>query len=68
MRIFVGMILGALILIGAVYVYDSMQTSRVANGEVAQESRTLVNWDVAAQDWNALKARAHEEWTKIASK
>ncbi|WP_407148666.1 hypothetical protein [Bradyrhizobium sp. ORS 86] len=68
MRIFVGMILGALILIGAVYVYDSMQTSRVANGEVAQESRTLVNWDVAARDWNALKTRAHEEWTKIASK
>ncbi|KJC33756.1 hypothetical protein UP10_24110 [Bradyrhizobium sp. LTSPM299] len=68
MRTFFGMILGALLLIGGVYVYDSMQTSSVANGDVAQNSRTIVNWDVAARDWNALKARAHEEWTKVASK
>ncbi|WGR95342.1 hypothetical protein MTX26_05615 [Bradyrhizobium sp. ISRA443] len=68
MQTFFGMILGALLLVGGVYVYDSMQTSSVANGQVAQENRTLVNWDVAAQDWNALKARAHEEWTKVASK
>ena len=68
MRTFFGMILGALLLIGGVYVYDSMQTSTVANGQVAQDSRTIVNWDVAARDWNALKARAHEEWTKVASK
>jgi hypothetical protein len=68
MRTFFGMILGALLLIGGVYIYDSMQTSSVANGEVAQETRTIVNWDVAAHDWNMLKARAHEEWTKVASK
>ncbi|KWV60138.1 hypothetical protein AS156_29765 [Bradyrhizobium macuxiense] len=68
MRFFFGMILGALILIGGVYVYDSSQTSSEANGQVARDSRTIVNWDVAAQDWNALKARAHEEWTKVASK
>ena len=36
MRTFVGMILGALLLICGVYVYDSMQTSSVANGQVAQ--------------------------------
>ena len=68
MRTFLGMILGALLLVCGVYVYDSMQTSTVANGQVAQDSRTIVNWDVAARDWNALKARAHEEWTKVASK
>lgn len=68
MRTFFGMILGALLLVGGVYVYDSMQTSSVANGDVAQSSRTIVNWDVAARDWNALKARAHEEWTKVAAK
>jgi hypothetical protein len=45
-----------------------MNTSSVANGQVAQANRTIVNWDVAAQDWNALKARAHEEWTKVAAK
>jgi len=62
------MILGALLLTAGVYVYDSMNTSSVANGQVAQANRTIVNWDVAATDWNALKTRAHQEWTRIASK
>jgi hypothetical protein len=62
------MILGALLLTAGVYVYDSMNTSSVANGQVAQANRTIVNWDVAATDWNALKTRAHQEWTKLASK
>jgi len=62
------MILGALLLVCGVYVYDSMNTSTVANGQVAQANRTIVNWDVAATDWNAFKTRAHQEWTKIASK
>jgi hypothetical protein len=68
MRVFLGMILGALLLVCGVYIYDSAQTSSVANGETAASNRTIVNWDVAAADWKALKARAHEEWVKIASK
>jgi len=68
MQTFVGMILGALLLVGGVYVYDSMRTSSVANGQVAQNGRTIVNWDVAAADWNALKTRAHDDWIRISSK
>ena len=68
MRMFLGMILGALLLVVGVYVYDSMNTSSVANGKVAEANRTIVNWDVAATDWQALKARAHEDWTRISSK
>ena len=68
MRTFIGMILGALLLVCGVYVYDSMNTSSVANGQVAQANRTIVNWDVAATDWKALKARAHEDWIRISSK
>lgn len=68
MRTLFGMILGALMLVGGVYIYDSMQTSSVANGQVAQVNRTIVNWDVAAADWKALKARAHEDWVRISSK
>ena len=68
MQTFVGMILGALLLVCGVYIYDSMQTSSVANGQVAQANRTIVNWDVAAEDWKALKTRAHEDWVKISSK
>jgi len=62
------MILGALLLVAGVYVYDSMNTSSVANGQVAQANRTIVNWDVAAADWQALKGRAHDDWVRISSK
>ena len=68
MRVFLGMILGALLLVAGVYVYDSMQTSSVANGEVAQANRTIVNWDVAAADWHALKTRAHDDWIRLSSR
>jgi hypothetical protein len=68
MRVFLGMILGALLLVCGVYIYDSAQTSSVASGQTAAANRTIVNWDVAAADWKALKTRAHEEWVKIASK
>ena len=68
MRTFLGMILGALLLVAGVYVYDSMQTSTVAGGEVAQSNRTIVNWDVAAADWHALKTRAHDDWIRLSSR
>ena len=68
MRTFFGMILGAIILGLAVYVYDSLQTSSVANGETAQAGRTIVNWDVVATDWHALKTRAHDDWVRISSR
>ena len=35
MRVFLGMILGALLLVAGVYVYDSQSTSTVANGQAA---------------------------------
>lgn len=68
MQTFFGMILGAVLLAVGVYVYDSLQTSSVANGEVAQTNRTIVNWDVVASDWLALKTRAHEDWARISSR
>ena len=68
MQMLPGIILGALLLVVGVYAYDSMQTSTVANGQVAQTSRTIVNWDVAAADWDALKRRAHDDWIRLSSK
>lgn len=68
MQTIFGMILGAVLLALGVYAYDSFQTSSVANGDVAQNSRTIVNWDVVANDWHALKARAHEDWIRISSR
>jgi hypothetical protein len=68
MRVFLGMILGALLLTAGVYLYDSMSTSSVANGQVAQANHTIVNWDIAATDWEALKLRTKQDWIKISSK
>ena len=68
MQTFIGMILGALLLVCGVYVYDSMQTSSVANGQVATANRTIVNWDVAATDWEALKQRTRQDWIKLSSR
>ena len=68
MRVFLGMILGALLLVACVYIYDSQSTSTVASGQNATSNRTIVNWDVAAADWRALKARAHEDWIKLSSR
>ena len=68
MQTFLGMILGALLLVAGVYLYDSIQTSSVANGNGSQNTRTIVNWDVAASDWHALKERAHDDWIRISSK
>ena len=68
MQTFLGMILGALLLVCGVYIYDSMQTSSVANGQVAAANRPIVNWDVASADWQSLKTRAHEDWVRISQK
>ena len=68
MRVFLGMILGALLLTAGVYAYDSQTTSTVTSGQSAANSRTIVNWDVAATDWDALKMQAHKDWIRLSSK
>jgi hypothetical protein len=68
MRVFLGIILGALLLVAGVYIYDSQSTSTVASGQSAQANRTIVNWDVASADWNLLKRRAQDDWIKLSSK
>ena len=68
MRVFLGMILGALLLVLCVYLYDTQSTSSVANGQYASSSRTLVNWDVAAADWHAVKTRVHQDWIRLSSR
>ncbi len=68
MQTFLGMILGAVLLVAGVYVHDSMATSTVANGQVADSSRTIVNWDVASNDWDAVRMRAHQDWVKLSAK
>lgn len=68
MRVFLGMILGAMLLVAGVYIYDSQSISSVASGQSASGSRTIVNWDVAASDWHALMTRAHDDWIRLSSR
>jgi hypothetical protein len=65
MRTFVGMLLGCLLTIAAVYVHDSVATSTVANGMKADTSTMIVNWDVAARRWGDIKESVHTAWLKL---
>lgn len=68
MQTLVGIILGALLTVGGVYIYDSMSTSKVAQGDVAASHRTIVNWDVASSEWQSIKSRAEKDLDKLSSK
>ncbi|HKY87880.1 MAG TPA: hypothetical protein VJL90_14065 [Pseudorhodoplanes sp.] len=65
MRVFLGMILGALLTIGVAYYSDSMRTSSVASGPSATENRPMVNWDVVQSNWNIVKERAEQGWADL---
>jgi hypothetical protein len=75
MQILLGMLLGVLLTVCAVFVYDS-STGRAANGltvESAEGRAPLVNWDVASHDWDGMKQRLHDAavdvergWKRIA--
>jgi hypothetical protein len=65
MRLFLGMILGALLLIAGAYYHDSMHTSTVASGPDATQNRPMVNWDVVETNWNSLKVRLQDGFTDL---
>lgn len=65
MRTFLGMLLGCLLTVGAVYIHDSMATSTVASGASADSSRQIVNWNVAASEWGQVKENVHTTWLKL---
>jgi hypothetical protein len=55
------MILGALITVGAAYIYDTQTVTAGAASE-----RPMVNWDVVSQKWEIVSARASAEWKRLA--
>jgi hypothetical protein len=65
MRVFLGMILGAMLTIAVAYYSDSMKTSSVASGPSATENRPMVNWDVVQSNWTIVKERAQQGWAEI---
>ena len=67
MRVLLGLILGAMLTVGAAYLYDSHHAA-IAMNAPAQAQRPLVNWDVVAVKWDHLTTRARVEWNRIASR
>ena len=62
MRILLEMILGALITVGAAFVYDS-STGRAASGLTvasAEGHAPMVNWDVVGHNWDGMKLQLRQ--------
>ena len=59
MPVLVGMILGAMLTVGAAFAYDT-STGRASNGlepAAAGGNAPVVNWDVVKDNWHDVKAR-----------
>ncbi len=62
MRLLLGMILGAMLTVTAAWIYDS------GRADQAGLQRTMVNWDVVSENWQAAKARVQREWTQLSNR
>jgi hypothetical protein len=60
MRTFVGIILGCLLTVAAAYIHDTTYARGGANG-----SNAIVNWEVAAREWNLFKQEVETAWLKM---
>jgi len=65
MKVLLGIILGAVLTVGAAYLYDSHQATAAVAAPEAAVQRPLVNWDVVAVKWTQLSERARAEWNRI---
>jgi hypothetical protein len=63
MRLLFGIILGALLTIGATYLYDC-HNAVAAENKTAATQRPLVNWDVVSTKWQSLTEHARDEWNR----
>jgi hypothetical protein len=62
MRVFVGMIVGALLTVGAAYVHDAGVVQDSMGSLPRTDQRPMVNWDVVAENWYQLSGRLRRQW------
>ena len=67
MRLLLGIIFGAILTIGVVYLYDS-HNAITAGSASAAAPRPVVNWDVVSTKWDHLTTRARAEIVRIAGR
>jgi hypothetical protein len=65
MRVFLGIVLGALLTISGAYLIDSYNAG--PNTAVAQSESRMVNWDAVDRNWQSFKSRVQSEWTRLSS-
>ena len=65
MRLILGMLLGAVLLVAGAYYHDSMHTSAVASGPGATENRPMVNWDVVEANWSSFKIKVQNGFADL---
>jgi hypothetical protein len=69
MRMFFGMILGALFLTGVVFIADTWKTGPAAtSGSSPRAERAMVNWDVVSENLHIMGVRTREAWTALTRK
>jgi hypothetical protein len=70
MRVFFGMILGALFLTGVVFLADTWRTGpATTSGSLPRaEQRTMVNWDVVSENLHIMGVRTRETWNALTRK
>jgi hypothetical protein len=69
MRLFLGIILGAILTIGGAYLYDaptSEPSKPAAQTSIGQ--RPMVNWDVVDRNWQSLSLGVRNTWNKLAAR
>jgi hypothetical protein len=64
MRVFFGMIVGALLTVAAAYVVDHWRPEASAG----TEHRAMVNWSVVEDNVRIVRQQAQEAWTKLSQK
>ncbi len=65
MRTILGMILGCVLTIAAVYVHDSMAAPADATETTASTADMIVNWDVAEREWREVRENVHTAWLRL---
>jgi hypothetical protein len=68
MRVLLGMIFGALLITGVVFVADhwnSEPPTTTGSATVTIATRPMVNWDVVGDNLRVMRERTHAGWAKL---
>jgi hypothetical protein len=70
MRLFLGIILGAILTIGGAYLYDAptSEPSKSATQTNIVAAPHMVNWDVVERNWQSLSLGVRNTWNKLAAR